>query len=84
MTELLCQRDAYLRSFTATVIASDADGRVALDGSAFYPTGGGQPHDTGTLRWAGGKAVVTAVAKDGGEVWHRLVGDAPAPGTEVE
>lgn len=55
MTELLCQADAYLRSFTATVTGTDSDGRVTLDRSAFYPTGGGQPHDTGTLRWAESK-----------------------------
>jgi len=84
VTELLCQRDAYLRTFSASVTGSDADGRVALDRSAFYPTGGGQPHDTGTLRWRGGEATVTAVAKEGGEVWHRLEGDAPPAGTEVE
>jgi misacylated tRNA(Ala) deacylase len=84
VTDLLCQRDAYLRSFTATVTGSDADGRVVLDRSAFYPTGGGQPHDTGTLRWAGGEAAVTAVVKEGGDVWHRLEGDTPAAGTEVE
>ena len=59
-TELLYLRDAYLREFTATV--TDVDGqRVALDRTAFYPTGGGQPHDTGTL--AG--ATVTDVRKEG-------------------
>ncbi|HEY3239583.1 MAG TPA: alanyl-tRNA editing protein [Acidimicrobiia bacterium] len=84
MTDLLCQRDAYLRNFTATVIESDADGGVVLDRSAFYPTGGGQPHDTGTLRWAGGQATVTGVAKEEGEIRHRLEGDRPPVGTEVE
>jgi misacylated tRNA(Ala) deacylase len=84
MTELLCQQDAYLRNFTATVTETDPDGRVVLDRSAFYPTGGGQPHDTGTLRWAGGQASVTGVAKEEGKVWHLLEGDPPAPGTEVE
>ena len=48
MTELLYLRDAYLR-----VVPGDGggrrDGAVALDRTAFYPTGGGQPHDTGTL-----------------------------------
>ena len=83
MTDLLCQRDAYLRSFTATV-GLQAAGRVTLDRSAFYPTGGGQPHDTGHLRWRGGEALVTAVAKEGAEVWHRLEGDIPPAGTEVE
>ena len=48
MTELLYLRDAYLTTFRATV-TDRRDGAVALDRTAFYPTGGGQPHDTGTL-----------------------------------
>ena len=80
MTELLYLRDAYLRSFTARVVAVRADdAAVALDRSAFYPTGGGQPHDTGTL----GDARVTDVRKDGDVVWHGLDGPAPAVGTGV-
>ena len=56
MTDQLFLRDAYLRQFDATVTAVDPESRrVALDRTAFYPTGGGQPHDTGTLgrpaRW---------------------------------
>ena len=50
MTDLLYQTDSYLREFAATVVAVDAaSNRVALDRSAFYPGGGGQPNDTGTL-----------------------------------
>ncbi len=87
-TDLLYLRDAYLQAFTATVRAVDGD-RIALDRTAFYPTGGGQPHDTGTL---GGRPVVE-VRKDGAEVWHTLAadgdgggGDAPVPavGATVE
>ncbi len=48
MTDLLYLRDAYLVEFEATVTAVD-DGYVNLDRTAFYPTGGGQPHDTGRL-----------------------------------
>ena len=47
-TDLLYLRDAYLRVFDAQVTDVDA-GRVALDSTAFYPTGGGQPHDEGRL-----------------------------------
>jgi misacylated tRNA(Ala) deacylase len=79
VTELLYLRDAYLRSFRATVV-DEADGAVALDRTAFYPTGGGQPHDTGTLD---GVAVVD-VRKDGDVVWHRLDGATPATTTVVE
>jgi misacylated tRNA(Ala) deacylase len=79
VTELLYLRDAYLREFAATVTAVEEQ-RVALDRTAFYPTGGGQPHDTGTL--AG--TIVTDVRKDGDVVWHTLEGDGlPAVGDEV-
>jgi misacylated tRNA(Ala) deacylase len=78
VTELLYLRDAYLREFEAVVVAVDGD-RVALDRSAFYPTGGGQPHDTGTL---GGVPVVD-VRKEGDVVWHTLDGDVPAVGATV-
>jgi len=75
-TELLYLHDAYLTSFGATVVAVDApQRRVALDRTAFYPTGGGQPHDTGVL----GGAAVVGVAKQGDHVWHELAHDAPLP-----
>jgi misacylated tRNA(Ala) deacylase len=70
-TELLYLKDAYLREFDAEVIALDVEGgRVALDRTAFYPTGGGQPHDTG---WLGGRAV-SRVEKESDLVWHTLDG----------
>jgi misacylated tRNA(Ala) deacylase len=77
-TELLYLRDAYLREFTATVVDRREDA-VALDRTAFYPTGGGQPHDTGSL----GGLAVTDVRKEGDLVWHTLAGDAPDVGAEV-
>ena len=82
VTELLYLRDAELRSFDAAVTAVDADARrIALDRTAFYATGGGQPADTGTLA---GLPVVD-VRKDGDQVWHTLGGDGPLPavGDEV-
>jgi misacylated tRNA(Ala) deacylase len=81
-TDLLFLRDAYLRVFDAIVIAVD-DGRAALDRTAFYATGGGQPHDTGTLTWADGAAPVVDVRKDAGAVWHHLDGPPPAVGAAV-
>ena len=48
-------------SFTGTVVGVRSTGAIALDRTAFYPTGGGQPHDTGTL----GGCHVTEVRKDG-------------------
>ncbi|MGD9795487.1 MAG: alanyl-tRNA editing protein, partial [Acidimicrobiia bacterium] len=82
MTELIYLRDAYLREFDAVVTdVRDVDGvvSVALDRSAFYPTGGGQPHDTGTLSGV----PVVEVRKEGDVVWHRIDGVAPAVGSVV-
>src|SRR5215217_8443698 len=76
--DLLYLTDAYLARFTATVTGVDGR-RVALDRTAFYPTGGGQPHDTGTLAGSG----VLDVRKEGDLVWHRLDGPVPAEGEQV-
>lgn len=65
----------YLREFDARVVARGPD-FVVLDVTAFYPEGGGQPFDTGLLRWAGGEARVNRVAKEKGEVRH-YVSDVP-------
>jgi len=78
VTELLFLRDAYLREFDATVLEG-RDDAVALDRTAFYATGGGQPHDLGTL----GGAIVVDVRKEGDVVWHTLDGTVPALGETV-
>ncbi len=84
MTELLYQTDSYLREFGAAVVAVDAEaGRVALDRTAFYPGGGGQPNDTGTLTFGGALVQVTQVKKEGDLVWHWLSGGLPAEGQAV-
>lgn len=85
MVEELFRQDAYLREADATVTALDERG-VRLDRSIFYPTGGGQPGDTGVLRWDGGEArIVDAIKADGGEVLHVLAPESPRPavGTSV-
>lgn len=69
-TDLLYLRDAYLRDFDAEVVAVDG-ARIGLDRTAFYPTGGGQPHDTGRI----GALEVVRVEKDGPVVWHEVRGD---------
>ena len=81
-TDLLYLRDAERRAFDATVTGAEG-GRVALDQTAFYATGGGQPHDTGRLTWVGGSAAVVEVRKEGEGVWHRLEGDVPELGAPV-
>jgi misacylated tRNA(Ala) deacylase len=81
-SELLFLYDAYMQEVDATVTMVDRETRaVALDRTVFYPTGGGQPHDTGTL---GGVQVID-VRKEDDVVWHTLDGDGPlpAPGDEV-
>jgi misacylated tRNA(Ala) deacylase len=84
MTELLFQTDSYLREFTATVVAVDPEeGAVALDRTAFYPGGGGQPHDLGEIRVLGQTYAVTKVKQQSGEVWHWLAGELPAVGTAI-
>jgi misacylated tRNA(Ala) deacylase len=78
VTDLLYLRDAYLTGMDATVVAAD-ESRVALDRTAFYPTGGGQPHDTGTLA----DSAVIDVRKEGDLVWHTLDGPVPEVGQQV-
>lgn len=83
MKELLYYQDAMLQEFTATIVHTgiEADGRhyVVLSNTAFYPTGGGQPHDTGTLN----NTNVIDVEKVDEEIRHYIEGDASALSGEV-
>jgi misacylated tRNA(Ala) deacylase len=84
MTALLYQTDSYLKEFSASITAVDEIARsVALDQSAFYPGGGGQPCDFGVLTVDGVTYPVTQVKKQGAEVLHFLGGDAPLPAAGV-
>ncbi|SFR47299.1 alanyl-tRNA editing protein [Halogeometricum limi] len=81
-SEPLYLEETTRRSFEATVDSVAGD-RVVLDRTCFYPTGGGQPHDTGTLRTdEGAEWRVTEVTKKG-DVLHTVDGDPPNPGTVV-
>jgi Ser-tRNA(Ala) deacylase AlaX len=82
MTQMLFLHDSYLREFDATVTAVDG-ARVALDRTAFYAGGGGQPADTGQLRWDGSSARVAEVRKDGETAWHTVEGEPPPAGSAV-
>ena len=82
MTEKLYLADADLRIFDATVQAVNDD-LVELDKTAFYVTGGGQPHDTGILRWNNTEALVVDVRTVEGRVWHQIQGEIPHVGSEV-
>ena len=77
MTERLYYLDPYLREFDAEVIVrqasvkllADRDGRpaVVLNQTAFYPSSGGQPHDTGSL---GDARVLDVIDLDDGRIAH--------------
>jgi misacylated tRNA(Ala) deacylase len=78
--------DAYLAKASASVVAHTAEGGVILDRSIFYPTGGGQPGDSGRLDWAGGSLPVGGAIKGAGDEIILIPG-APEPlppvGSEV-
>ncbi|MBX3010922.1 MAG: alanyl-tRNA editing protein [Caldilineaceae bacterium] len=90
MTRLLYYEDAYWREFGATVTATKeaADHwQALLDRTAFYPGGGGQPNDEGWLEIGGTRYWVSAVKKEGDQIWHTLQTDgepiAVSVGTHV-
>ena len=83
MTNRLYYTDPYLQAFDATVTAVDRVGDrtvVALDRTAFYPTSGGQPYDTGTL---GALRVVDVFDRDDGSIAHVVEGVLPQPWQQV-
>ena len=82
MTELLFHDRSYLQEFDATVTAVAETG-VALDRTAFYIGGGGQPSDTGTLTVAGREYAVTGIKRDGGLHLHLIDGERPGEGSRV-
>ena len=84
-TERLYYQDSHLIEFEARVIANSerVSGwtAVTLDRTAFYPTGGGQPSDTGTLN---GLRVVECIDDAEEGVLHVIQGRAPEVGTPVK
>ena len=80
MTEFLYQTDSYLQEFDAHVVSVDNSSRaVVLDQTAFYPGGGGQPCDFGSLLVNGVTYSVDKVKKQRDDVLHFLGGDEPLP-----
>jgi len=86
MTDLLYQMDSYIQNFEATIVGIDPEARaVILDRTAFYPGGGGQPADRGTLLAGGITYQVTHVKKVGDSVLHFVEGGPlPPVGERVE
>lgn len=89
-TQKYYEADAYRREADAVILAAEPDGRgggkLALDGTVFYPEGGGQPADHGTLTLPdGARLTVTDVHEQGGVIWHKVdaLPDTAAPGTAV-
>ena len=89
-TQKYYEADAYRREADAVILAAEPDGRgggkLALDGTVFYPEGGGQPADHGTLTLPdGARLTVTDVHEQSGVIWHRVdaLPDTAVPGTAV-
>lgn len=84
MTDRIFSTDSYATEMNATIVGTDAgDGRVLLDRTVFYPGGGGQPIDHGSL-WIGDDELeVVRVTADRDGVWHWIEGGLPSVGTDV-
>ncbi|NOY54672.1 MAG: alanyl-tRNA editing protein [Actinobacteria bacterium] len=82
ITHEIAATDAYARTTEALVVDVTGQG-VVLDRTVFYPRGGGQPGDTGVLRWDGGSVAVTDTIRSSGVPVHVLDGEPPAVGTTV-
>jgi misacylated tRNA(Ala) deacylase len=82
MTDLLFHEHSYLREFDATV-TDVATAGVALDRTAFYIGGGGQPSDVGVLSAGGREFAVSGVKRDGGLLVHLIDGERPDVGSRV-
>ena len=69
MTEMLFRQDAYRQEAEARVEAHTPEGGIVLSASIFYPTGGGQPGDSGTLEWDNqALSIATTIKGEGGAI----------------
>ena len=82
MTDILCYNDSYLQDFEAIVTDVVGTG-IVLDKTVFYPGGGGQPCDTGTIKWDGGSTEVSKVSRVDGKLVHKLEDSMPDVGESI-
>jgi misacylated tRNA(Ala) deacylase len=85
-TEPLFRTDPYLAEASTRLLALTAEGGLVPEASNFYPTGGGQPGDSGVLIWEGGRiAIATAIKGEDGAVVlvPAEAGVLPPPGAEI-
>jgi misacylated tRNA(Ala) deacylase len=81
VTERIYSTRQYERQADANVVDVDPDDRrVLLDRTVFYPGGGGQPHDVGTLQIGDDRLEVVRITADDRGVWHWLADAASLPG----
>jgi misacylated tRNA(Ala) deacylase len=86
MTEPLFLTDPYRKTAAGRVTGLTGEGGIRLDRSIFYAQGGGQPGDSGTLEWAGGRIEIATAVKDGDGIVLIPAEHGPLPpdGAEVE
>ena len=85
MTDLLYHTDSYLKEFDATVMAQNEEMHaILLDRTAFFPGGGGQPYDKGTIVTENGVFTLTRARYGAEGVWHILEGETPLPAQESQ
>ena len=82
MTDILCYNDSYLQDFEAIVTDVVGTG-IVLDKTVFYPGGGGQPCDTGTIKWDGGSTEISKVSRVDGKLVHKVEDSMPDVGASI-
>ncbi|MEF8879753.1 MAG: alanyl-tRNA editing protein [Candidatus Thermoplasmatota archaeon] len=86
MTKILYMdniEDNYVKEFKAKVTKSKKN-YISLDQTAFYPKGGGQPSDTGIIKWDDKTSRVKKVVKKGSTIKHILEGEKPETGKQLQ
>ena len=82
MTEILWYDDSYLQDFEA-VVTDVVESGIVLDKTVFYPGGGGQPCDTGTIKWQGGSTEISKVSRVEGKLVHKVEDSIPDVGESI-